>query len=369
MSSLVEAGKNPLETAKKYAAGRKAVGHLLTDVPVEILHSLGLYPVLIYSHGGAAGRGREHFQSFTCTYGRGSLDLLLDGTFSFLHGVITPFICDTTRCVDIVLREQKPVKFVECFRPPKSQTGPSAYEYLVGELKRFSESIASWDGLKVNEQAIADSISIYNKARGLLRRAEALREISPDVYFDVCRAFTVLPVEVFIEAAEKEIPQLLEGLRAEKNKGATKKVRIILAGKMPEPRGLPHAVSAMGGSVVGDDMAVGARLFARDVEESDDVFGALAKRQLNQIPFAGLLQPLEDRPDFLIRLARERKADGVILLTLKFCEIFELDAPEVRERLTKENISTLVLETDIGEALSGPARTRLEAFLEMLQHG
>lgn len=369
MSSLLEAGRNPLETARKYAVQRKALGHLLTDVPVEIVHALGFYPVLIHSHGGSAGKGREHFQSFTCTYGRGSLDLLLDRTLSFLHGVITPFICDTTRCVDIVLREQRPVRFVECFRPPKSQTGVSAKQYLIGELKRLAQSIASLAGSKIDELEIANSIKIYNRARALLRQAEVLRESDAQNYFDICRAFTVLPVEVFIEMAEKEIPQLIERANREKSNGMAKKVRIVLAGKMPEPKDLPTTISAMGAQIVGDDMAVGARLFAKDVDESGDVFEALAERQLNQIPFAGLLQPTEDRPDFLIRLVREKKADGVVLLTLKFCEIFELDAPEVRERLTKENMPTLVLETDIGETLSGPARTRLEAFLEMLQHG
>lgn len=369
MYSLIEAGKNPLKTAKEYAVGRKPLGHLLTDVPVEIIHALGFYPVLIYTRGGPAGKGREHFQSFTCTYGRGSLDLLLDDDLSFLEGVITPFICDTTRCVDIVLRDQKPMPYVECYRPPKSHKGHSAHEYLVGELKRLSDSIASYGGVKVDEMAIANSIKIYNNARKLLRQAEQLREDNPLYYFDICKAFTVLPVEVFIEAGEKEIPHLIEDSQVEKKENSKKKVRIILAGKIPEPRNLPIVISVMGAEVVADDMAVGARLFARDVEEHGDVFDALAKRQLNQIPFAGLFQSNDDRPDFLIRLAKDRKADGVILLTLKFCEIFEIDAPEVRERLSKEKIPTLVLETDIGDELSGPARTRLEAFLEMLQHG
>ena len=124
----------------------------------------------------------------------------------------------------------------------------------------------------------------------------------------------------------------------------------------------------MGARIVADDMAIGARLYTVDANESADPVEALADRLLGQIPFAGLMQPKEERPDYLVRRARETVADGVILIFQKFCEIFELDSPEVRERLKPENIPVLLLETDFADKTPGATRTRIEAFLEMINN-
>lgn len=376
------AGQAPTDTSRKYASGRRAVGHLLTDAPVELIHAAGFFPVQILSHHGSSGVGSEHFQSFVCSYGRGSVDIALDGSLSFLEGVVVPFICDTTRCVDIVLRDRKPFKFIEAYRLPKSQTGPGSRDYLIGEIKRLKGSLEGVGGRAVTEQVLRRSIALYNRARAFLRRIEPLRAEDPQAYFDICRAYTALPVEVFIELMGKASSDIgAIGSRGEASfaptpaepgpgpDGGKKVVDIMLAGKIPEPFDLPETLNSMGVRIVADDLAIGARLFTLNADENGDPIEALADRQLKQIPFAGLLQPIEERPDYLVRRVRETGAQGVIVLVLKFCEIFELDAPELRERLSREKIPALILEIDMVEAVTGPMRTRIEAFLEMIRYG
>lgn len=383
---LKKAGRAPLEAAREYASGRRAVGHMLTDAPVELLHAAGFFPVQIHGHYGPAGPSSRELQSFACSYSRGSVDLLLDGSFDFLEGVVIPFICDTTRCVDIVLRGGNPFKFVEAYRPPKSLTGPGARDYLVGEIRRLKGRLEQIAGHPITNSVLWRSIGLYNRARGLLKNFEILRADDPQAYFDICRAFTVLPVDLFIGSLQKAFSELrtTNYEKALMNHAATSnpaiatdgptdqnkvEVPIMLAGKIPEPLDLPQALKSMGVRIVADDLAMGARLFTLIVEEEGDPVEALADRHLKQIPFAGFLQPAEDRPDFLVRRVRESGARGVIMLVLKFCEIFELDAPEVRERLVRENIPVLILETDTVETVSPAMRTRIEAFLEMLRHG
>lgn len=383
LEALRRAGRAPLETAREYAFGRRAVGHLLTDVPVELIHAAGFYPVQILGRRGQSGEGNlspvagsgdfpeaaGELQSFTCGYARGSVDLALDGSLDFLSGVIVPFICDSTRCADIVLRSRKPFKFIEAYRCPKSLTGPGAREYLIGEIGRLLRVLEaqSGRGRPVSDLVLKRTIELFNRARGLLRRIERLRADDPHVYFDICRAATVLPVEVFIELMEKVFPlAAMALLHADRPENA---VDIMLSGKIPEPYDLPQTLSRFGLRIVADDLAIGGRLYAVDVDERMAPIEALADRQLRQIPFAGFLQPVEDRPDFLARRARETGAKGVIMLVLKFCEIFELDAPEVREKLLRERIPVLILETDMVATVTPMMRTRIEAFMEMLRHG
>ena len=136
-----------------------------------------------------------------------------------------------------------------------------------------------------------------------------------------------------------------------------------------EPGDLAKALVELGVSIVADDLATGARLFEIDAEENANPIKALTDRQMNNIPFVGLSQGQVDRPDFLARLVRDNNAAGIILSVQKFCEPFEIDVPEVSERLKKERIPLIVIETDYEDKVSGALRTRIEAFLEMIRHG
>jgi len=360
LNALVKIGENPLAEARKRAEGRRAVACVLTDAPVEILHAAGLYPVTLFGHRGPPGSGARHLQSFACSYSRAVLDLLLDGEADFAEGVVTPFICDTTRAIDFTIRHLKPVPFVECYRPPKSLTGRGSRDYTIGELGRLRESLAKFAGSPISEEALDASIKLFNRARAQLRRIEPLRETDPDSFYKVCRAFMTIPVGEFVELAES-----VESPSGEKADG----VPVLVAGKVMEPGDLPEVLAGIGFRIVADDLATGARLYSVDVDETLPPLEALADRQLNNIPFVGLLQGPEDRPDFLIRRYTESEARGVIMMTQKFCEPFEIDAPEVRERLKGENIPVLTIETDYELSVPGALRTRLEAFLEMIENG
>ena len=349
-----------MDAARKRASGRRAIGMLIPDVPAELIHAAGFYPVGVLGHRGSPGSGREHFQSFTCSYSRSSLDLLLDGSMSFLEGVITPFVCDTTRAVDVVLRHQMKGAFVECYRPLKSLNGRGARKYILGEIKRLKENIEKHAGADIKPGSLKKSIALYNRARGELRRLSPMRETDPGSFYNVCRAFLVLPVEEFIALAEK----VKTPIKAKENG-----IPIVIGGKTLEPGNLAKSLADMGARIVADDLITGARLFEVDLDEDIDPIEAMSDRQIRNIPYAGFCQGSEDRPDYLVRLARENKAAGVILAVQKFCETFEIDTPEVRERLKKEGIPTFMIETDFEPEVSGAMKTRIEAFLEMIKNG
>lgn len=356
---LIETAKNPVLAAKERTKNR-AIGCPITDVPFEIIHAAGYYPVAIFGHRGPAGPGREHVQSFACSYSRSVLDMALDGTLDFLKGMVVPFICDTTRAIDFVLRYMKTIPYLECYRPPKSLTGPGARDYTIGELTRLKESLESFAGAEIDDAKLSASIKTYNEARAELRRLAPMRESDPETFYAICRSFLTLPVEEFIELASDVI------IETEPKKSG---VPLVFAAKVAEPADLPKVLTGLGARIVADDLVTGSRLFALDVDEKKPPMEALADRQINNIPFVGLLQGPVDRPDYLVRLAKETGAAGVILSVQKFCEPFEIDIPEVRERLKREGIPTLVIETDYEPVVSGALRTRIEAFLEMLRHG
>ena len=76
--------------------------------------------------------------------------------------------------------------------------------------------------------------------------------------------------------------------------------------------------------------------------------------------------PNPGRVEDIIRLAEEYHADGVIDCNLKFCGLYDIEKKTVAEALKEKGIPVLSLETDYEDSDAGQLRTRIEAFVEML---
>ena len=79
--------------------------------------------------------------------------------------------------------------------------------------------------------------------------------------------------------------------------------------------------------------------------------------------------PISGRIDDIIRLAKEYNADGVIDCSLKFCGLYDTEKYAVTRALNEAGIPVLSLETDYEDSDAGQLRTRIEAFVEMLNNG
>ena len=72
------------------------------------------------------------------------------------------------------------------------------------------------------------------------------------------------------------------------------------------------------------------------------------------------------RIDDILRLAREYRADGVIDVNLKFCNIYDTEGYFVERALEDAGVPVLGVETDYTDQDAEQLKTRIGAFLEML---
>lgn len=148
--------------------------------------------------------------------------------------------------------------------------------------------------------------------------------------------------------------------------------RILITGTpMAVPNWKIHnIIETCGGAVVCEETCTGVRYFANEVNESgqtmEEQINALAERymKINCACFT----PNTDRMDDIVRLAKEYKADGVIDVTLKFCNCFATEDYFVQKRLEEEGIPCLSIETDYTDSDAQQLRTRISAFIEMLNN-
>jgi benzoyl-CoA reductase/2-hydroxyglutaryl-CoA dehydratase subunit BcrC/BadD/HgdB len=92
----------------------------------------------------------------------------------------------------------------------------------------------------------------------------------------------------------------------------------------------------------------------------------IAGRILTRVVCPAKHRGLTDRADHLVRLVRERRAQGVIFFLLKFCDPHAFDYPYLKEALDRARVPSLLLEVEDRLPADGQLRTRFEAFVEMI---
>jgi len=94
---------------------------------------------------------------------------------------------------------------------------------------------------------------------------------------------------------------------------------------------------------------------------------AIAERYLRKIP-CPFMYSSEERFRHVREMVKLFDVEGILIFSLKSCDVHSFDAPLLAEELkNNENLPVICLEWE--HSLSGIAqlRTRIEAFIEMLE--
>lgn len=361
------------EAKKRKEQGEKVIGWLPTDIPEELIHAAGAFPVGILGSISNIRLADTHLQVWACSLMRSSLEMGLRGELDFLDGLLVPQTCDTTRAMVGIWRKNCRTPYVDSFQIPKQVKRPSAREYLIGELARLKTELEQVTGNVITDDALGVSIQLFNKNRQLLRRMFEIHTEHPGLI--TSRAvYTIIKASMFMNKAEhnrilQDLIQAMEQKLAEKADKPNKpnsKVRLVISGGVWEPPEIMDLIEEAGGVVVGDDLLTGMRYLSPDGNEKGNPLEALADRQLNKIPFSGFDNQNYERRQFLLNMVRQSTAAGLIFLHLKFCEPENYDYNDMREALNSVGIPNLRLETEVANPSLGQIRTRLEAFIEMI---
>jgi benzoyl-CoA reductase/2-hydroxyglutaryl-CoA dehydratase subunit BcrC/BadD/HgdB len=120
--------------------------------------------------------------------------------------------------------------------------------------------------------------------------------------------------------------------------------------------------------VVTDEMmTAGTRYFWGKVDTGLPPMEGIARHYLFNRPQDSTIY-LSNRYDHIFRLAKEYKVDGAVSDVVRYCAPLENDKPWLKKEMDKRGVPLLELGVEYGERPSGQMRTRVEAFLEMIEH-
>jgi benzoyl-CoA reductase subunit C len=370
LDEIREVVRDPYGYAKKYKAKthKKIVGYFCSYAPEEIIWAAGALPFRIFGRKGNIHLADQHLQSYCCSLVRSVLEEALSGELNFLDGAIFPHTCDSIQRLSDIWRLNVPFGFhADVVLPVKLNTD-SAREYMVSVLRVFRADLEKKLDVTITDDALKASMTLYGRLRSTLRKLYEIRAKRPDIIsgsdvYHIVKAAVVMDREhllTLLSGVVKELKQKKpDGVKLDRK-------RVVISGGVCDFPDIYPLIEEAGGSVVWDDLCTGMRSFEGDFDKTADPIEAIAGRYLDRVVCPAKHSGLTSRADHLVRMVRERAAQGVIILLLKFCDPHAFDYPYLKNALDREGVPSLLLEVEDQLPPEGQLKTRFEAFLEML---
>jgi benzoyl-CoA reductase/2-hydroxyglutaryl-CoA dehydratase subunit BcrC/BadD/HgdB len=343
-------------------AGGKDLLYTCSYVPEEIVLAAGFRPRRFLPEARPAD---AWIHPNTCGYVKNVLAAALDSEDLGVVGIIIANSCDAMRRLYDLWTGYVPRVRAFLLDVPKKDDEDSI-TFFAAELARLSEWLhRELGGTRVTRKNLGEAVRTCNQTRALMGEVFGLQSALPSgipgaQVFDLCLAGAAALRADFAD----DIRRLLAGGKLENGKARTP--RIVVGGGLKCERHVVAELENAGADVVALDTCIGLRHYEGFVEEASDQISALARRYLTRRACARM-EGLERQIRYMKKLADDTRADGIVYCTLKFCDPCLYDVPLISSTIRELGLPILWLEDDYASSSLGQMRTRIAAFLEIIQ--
>ena len=346
--------------------GGKVLGHFQVYFPEEIVHAAGMLPVKIHGGNIQPDKADSRFGSYLCSIIKTSLELALSDNIK-LDAFVTHPICDAARNLGAIWGRNYvyPCEILYLPHIPKSS---ASIDYLTGEYARLVRMVESVSGNKISDDALRNSISVFNRNRELMRelydiKLETPEKVSAEDAYALVALAGILPREEHNELLEHVLPLLhqVEDKREDR-------IRVVFEGAFCEQPPF-DMVRSIGRSayVVDDDFLIGLRWILSDISQGEEPLRDLAHAYIEDSSYSPVQHDLRKPKEvMLIERVRKSKAEAVIVTAAKMCEPGLEEQVAYIHGLEKENIPFFVSEFEENQSSFADLELQLETFMENL---
>jgi len=373
LSKARENGFSEMEVLKN--SGKKVVGTYCLFAPYEVIAASGAVPMsLCGMKEEPIAHAEKHLPRNLCPLIKSSYGYALTGTcpyFFYSDLVVGETTCDGKKKMFEYLGKITPVHVM---RLPDTNSREEDFVNWKKEIVYLKECIEKELALEITEENLRKAIKEKNEERRVFKKFYELSKLDPpplsglDVFrvlFSAGYAFDkkkqIATIRSLTEAVQEAYAQGSIGTRPGRPRilvtgcpigGATEKVLRI--------------IEESGGTIVCYENCGGTRDREALVDEQADPYKALARKYLSIA--CSCMSPNDNRVAMLSRLIDEYRADGVIDVVLQACHTYNVETFRIREFVRKEkHLPYLTAETDYSQGDEGQLRTRIGAFMEMLE--
>jgi benzoyl-CoA reductase/2-hydroxyglutaryl-CoA dehydratase subunit BcrC/BadD/HgdB len=250
------------------------------------------------------------------------------------------------------------------------------------EINALKVKIEDLTGVKITRKKLRSAIELRQRATKAFRRLQDIRKGSPVIMGR--DAMLVNQTSMWDDI--KRWIEKTEELCGELEKRVSQKIwvcppdtpRVIVTGTpmiWPDNWKLPNLIEESNpqGLLVADELCSSDRILydpvGIDEWTMDDMFNGIAERYLmtSTCPCFTSKDGNEDRINWLVDKIKEFKINGVIYYVVRGCMLYAMEYTRIKNVLDSMNVPVYYLDTEYTREDVGQMKTRVEAFLEMLQ--
>ncbi len=356
--------------------GRKVIGTYCTFVPEELVLAVdGIMVGLCAGADFAVEEVEKLLPRNTCA--------LIKSTFGFKLGQVCPYLeacdmvigentCDGKKKAYEIFDRLVPNFYAMDMPQMKSSEGKAL---LHAEYAKLKERLEALSGRQITPEKLKNAIGTVNRKRQAVQRLARLRAADPAPVSGldsllINQVFFYDNPERFTDSVNKICDELEARINAKNGVKPAGTKRLLLSGcPMAVPNWkVPAVIESLNAVIVGEESCIGERgsrgRVDRSARDVNGLIDALVDRYL-EIDCA-IFTPNAERLTHVKEMAREYKADGVVLYGLNFCSPYQIEAIEVERELENAGIPAIRIETDYSQEDTGQIQTRIEAFIERL---
>lgn len=375
-------GKRAKEIEAAKAKGKKVVGYTCLFAPIELILAADAIPVRINSGWyDTAKLGDRVVPVEVCPVIRSTIGAKMIDLSPFLElsdALITVLTCDGMTKLSEILSDYKQVWGIS---NPRIKDSAQALKFWNEEIKLIKVQVEKLTGNKINGKNLKVAILQTQKATKAFRRLQALRKGNPVIMgrdaMLVNQTYMWDDINRWTEKTEALCDELERRIKQKEWACPTDTARVMVTGTpmfWPDNWKLPTLIEEGNppGIMVADELCSSERILydpvGVDEWSMDDMLNAIGERYLmaSTCPCFTSKDGNEDRVNWLLNKVKDWNVQGVIYYVTKGCMLYSMEYTRVKKALDKAKIPVYYLDTDYTREDVGQLKTRVEAFLEML---
>ena len=357
-------------TAKRWREqGGKIAGHFQVYFPEEIVHAAGMLPFKMRGAQLEPTQADSRFGSYLCSIMKTNLELCLTGRLE-LDMFVTHPICDAARNAAPVFGRNYDYP-CQILYLPQNPNSKHSVQYLTDEYGRLKRLVEQVSGVTVTDDALRDSIAVFNENRRLLRELYDIKRETPwlvaaeDAYALVSSA-GMMPREEHNELLQHVLPLIKQRV----NK-AEDRIRVVFEGGFCEQPPF-DLIRMLGRScyLVDDDLLIGLRWILEDVDTDGDPLHNLAYAYIERSSYSPVQHDLRKlKEEMLEKRIDGAQADAAIIAAAKMCEPGLEEQVAYVTALEKRGLPHFVSEFEENMTSFAQLELQIDTFMENLLFG
>ena len=240
--------------------------------------------------------------------------------------------------------------------------------------KKILQPLHDTFGIDISDGALRTAVENYNKVCRVINEiGDYRKEDNPRItgyeFHLITMASHVCPKDLLLPILEETLEELKT---REPDEKPPYRARVAVVGSEIDDIDMIKLIEESGALVVADRYCYGSLPGRMEIplNDEEDVLTQICRHYMtsSQCPRQMNYKKVQSRKDYIAKIAKEYKADGIIFEQMKFCD------PWAYERVTgsfdlreKFNYPVLTIDRPYTVGISGQLRTRVQAFVESVE--